>query len=463
MAGGIFMSEKINDIYNNISTLLNERKFNTLRDIIIEMNEVDIAELIDEATPEQEVIIFRLLPKQLAAEAFAYMDSDTKTRLVEVLADKELRLVMQELFVDDVAAMLEEMPASVVKKMLKATSPEDRREINQILQYPEDSAGSVLTTECIRLRATVTVKEAFEYIRKYGPDKETIYTCYVTDDNRHLQGVLTVKDLLLAKYEDIVGDLMETNVISAHTTDDREEVVKIFTKYDFTALPVVDSENRLVGIITVDDIVDVIEQETTEDIEKMAAIVPGDKPYLKTGIFETVKMRIPWLVLLMFLATFTGMIITSFENALAGSIALTAFIPMIMNTGGNSGSQSSVAIIRSLALGDIEFKDIGKIILKESGVSLICGILLAAANFIKILLIDNMLLGSDISTAVAFVVCVTLLLTVVAAKIIGCTLPLFAKLARLDPAVMASPFITTIVDAISLFVYFQIASVILGV
>lgn len=461
MAGGIFMSEKINDIYNNISTLLNERKFNTLRDIIIEMNEVDIAELIDEATPEQEVIIFRLLPKQLAAEAFAYMDSDTKTRLVEVLADKELRLVMQELFVDDVAAMLEEMPASVVKKMLKATSPEDRREINQILQYPEDSAGSVLTTECIRLRATVTVKEAFEYIRKYGPDKETIYTCYVTDDNRHLQGVLTVKDLLLAKYEDIVGDLMETNVISAHTTDDREEVVKIFTKYDFTALPVVDSENRLVGIITVDDIVDVIEQETTEDIEKMAAIVPGDKPYLKTGIFETVKMRIPWLVLLMFLATFTGMIITSFENALAGSIALTAFIPMIMNTGGNSGSQSSVAIIRSLALGDIEFKDIGKIILKESGVSLICGILLAAANFIKILLIDNMLLGSDISTAVAFVVCVTLLLTVVAAKIIGCTLPLFAKLARLDPAVMASPFITTIVDAISLFVYFQIASVIL--
>jgi magnesium transporter len=457
------MSEKTEIIYQDICHLLEHRKFNTLRDLIVEMNEVDIAEIIDEATPEQAVIIFRLLPKQLAAEAFAYMDSDTRTRLVEVLADRELRLVMQELFVDDVAAMLEEMPACVVKKMLKATSPEDRREINQILQYPEDSAGSVLTTECVMLRATLTVADAFDYIRKFGPDKETIYTCYVTDNNRYLQGVLTVRDLLHAKSDDIIGDLMETNVISAYTTDDQEEVAKIFSKYDFTALPVVDLEKRLVGIITVDDIVDVIEQEATEDIEKMAAIVPGDKPYLKTGIFETVKMRIPWLVLLMFLATFTGMIITSFENALAGSIALTAFIPMIMNTGGNSGSQSSVAIIRSLALDDVEFKDIGRIILKESGVSLVCGILLAIANFVKILLIDNLLLMSGISTEVAIIVCLTLLVTVVAAKIIGCTLPLLAKLCRLDPTVMASPFITTIVDAISLFVYFQIASIILGI
>ena len=457
------MSDEAKVLYNEICELLEQRKFNTLRDIITEMNEVDIAELIDEATPEQSVIIFRLLPKQLAAEAFAYMDSDTRERLVVVLADRELRLVMQELFVDDVASMLEEMPASVVKKMLKATSPEDRREINRILQYPEESAGSVLTTECVRLKATMTVAEAFEYIRAYGPDKETIYTCYVTDDNRYLQGVLTVKDLLLANSTDIIGELMETNVISAHTTDDQEEVAKTFTKYDFSALPVVDKENRLVGIITVDDIVDVIEQEVTEDIEKMAAMLPGDKPYLKSGVFETVKSRIPWLVLLMFLATFTGMIITSFENALAGSIALTAFIPMIMNTGGNSGSQSSVAIIRSLALDDVSFKDTGKIIFKETRVSLICGFILAIANFIKILAVDNLLLKNNVSTEVALVVCLTLLVTVVAAKIIGCTLPLLAKLCRLDPAVMASPFITTIVDAISLFVYFQIASAVMGI
>lgn len=457
------MSDETKVLYEEICELLENRKFNTLRSLITEMNEVDIAELIDEATPEQAVIIFRLLPKQLAAESFAYMDSNTRERLVEVLADRELRLVMQELFVDDVADMLEEMPASVVKKMLRATSPEDRREINQILQYPEDSAGSALTTECVMLKAGATVTEAFDYIRKYGPDKETIYTCYVTDNDRHLQGVLTVKDLLLAKSDDIVGDLMETNVISAVTTDDQEEVAKTFTKYDLTSLPVVDHENRLVGIITVDDVVDIIEQETTEDIEKMAAIVPGDKPYLKTGVFETVKNRIPWLVLLMFLATFTGMIITSFENALAGSIALTAFIPMIMNTGGNSGSQSSVAIIRSLALDDIVFKDIGKIIFKEARVSVICGVILAVANYVKIMLVDNLLLGSGVPSEVALVVCLTLLLTVVAAKIIGCTLPLLAKLCRLDPAVMASPFITTIVDAISLFVYFTIASAMLGI
>ena len=457
------MSDETKVLYEEICELLENRKFNTLRSIITEMNEVDIAALIDEATPEQAVIIFRLLPKQLAAESFAYMDSDTRERLVEVLADRELRLVMQELFVDDVANMLEEMPASVVKKMLRATSPEDRREINQILQYPEDSAGSVLTTECVMLKAGETVKDAFDYIRRYGPDKETIYTCYVTDNDRHLQGVLTVKDLLLANSDDMVGDLMETNVISAVTTDDQEEVAKTFTKYDFTSLPVVDHENRLVGIITVDDVVDIIEQETTEDIEKMAAIVPGDKPYLKTGVFETVKNRIPWLVLLMFLATFTGMIITSFENALAGSIALTAFIPMIMNTGGNSGSQSSVAIIRSLALDDIVFKDIGKIIFKEARVSVICGVILAVANYVKIMLVDNLLLGSGVPSEVALVVCLTLLLTVVAAKIIGCTLPLLAKLCRLDPAVMASPFITTIVDAISLFVYFTIASAMLGI
>lgn len=456
------MAEELSTKFEQIISLLSERKFNKLRSILTEMNEVDIAEVIDEASPEQAVLIFRLLPKVQAAEVFSYMDSDTRERLVTVLNDRELRLVMKDLFVDDVADMLEEMPANVVKKMLRAASPEDRQDINRILQYPEDSAGSALTTEFVDLKASMTVSKAFDYIRSYGPDKETIYTCYVTDNDRHLEGVVTVKELLLAKADDIVGDLMETNVISAVTTDDQEEVAATFAKYDFIALPVVDKENRLVGIITVDDVVDIMREETTEDIEKMAAIVPGDKEYLKTGVFETFKKRIPWLLLLMISATFTGMIITSFEKALAGSIVLTAFIPMLMDTGGNSGSQSSVTIIRSLALGDISFSDVWRVIFKELRVAIICGIVLSTANFAKILLIDNLLLGSNISLSVAAVVCITLLVTVVVAKIIGCTLPLVAKKIGFDPAVMASPFITTLVDAISLVFYFQIASSILG-
>lgn len=451
-----------NEVFENIIELIEAKKFNKVRSIITEMNEVDIAELIDEATPEKAIVIFRLLPKELAAEAFAYMDSETCERLIGVFTDRELRMVMSELFVDDVADILDEMPANVVKRILQAVSPEDRKDINLILQYPEESAGSVLTTEFVGLKANMTVAKAFDYIRAYGPDKETIYTCYVTDGNRRLEGVITVKELLLAKSEDIVGDLMETNVISAVTTTDQEEIANTFAKYDLIALPVVDLENRLVGIITVDDVVDIMQEEATEDIEKMAAILPGDKPYLKTGVFETVKNRIPWLVLLMFLATFTGMIITSFENALAGSIVLTAFIPMIMNTGGNSGSQSSVAVIRSLALGDVSFSDIGRIIFKETRVAFICGVILAVANFVKILLIDNLLLGSGISFMVALVICLTLLVTVVFAKIIGSALPLIAKKIGFDPAVMASPFITTLVDAISLLVYFEIATLLLG-
>ena len=455
------MAEELMQAFEQITELLEPRKFNKVRALITEMNEVDIAELIDEATPEQAVLIFRLLPKKLAAEAFAYMDTDTKERLVTVLTDKELRFMMKELFVDDVADMLEEMPANVVKRMLRVVSPEDRQDINRILQYPEDSAGSVLTTEFVDLKASMTVTQAFNYIRSFGPDKETIYTCYVTDNDRHLEGVVSVKELLLAKSDDKVGDLMETNVISAITTDDQEEVAATFAKYDFIALPVVDLENRLVGIITVDDVVDIMRQETTEDIEKMAAIVPGDKPYLKTGVFETFKKRIPWLLLLMISATFTGMIITSFENALAGSIVLTAFIPMLMDTGGNSGSQASVTVIRSLALGDVSFSDIFRIIFKEARVSLCCGVVLAAANFVKIMLVDNLLLHSGIGVTVALVVCLTLLITVFFAKIIGCTLPLLAKRLGFDPAVMASPFITTLVDAISLFVYFEIATLLL--
>lgn len=457
------MPNELKSVFDQIATLLEEKKFNKVRTVITEMNEVDIAELIDAATPEQAVLIFRLLPKELAAEAFAYMDSATQKRLVSVITDKELRAVMQELFVDDVADILDEMPANVVKRMLKVVSADDRKDINRILQYPEDSAGSVLTTEFVDLKANMTVAQAFNYIRSYGPDKETIYTCYVTDSNRRLEGVLTVKELLLAKSDDIVGNLMETNVISATTTTDQEEVADLFAKYDLIALPVVDKENRLVGIITVDDIVDIMREETTEDIEKMAAILPGDKPYFKTGIFETVKNRIPWLLLLMISATFTGIIITSFEKALAGSIALTAFIPMLMDTGGNSGSQSSVTVIRSLALGDIKFKDIGRVLMKELRVAFLCGIALAVCNFAKIFLVDNLLLKNNISVGVALVVCLTLFITVIIAKLIGCTLPLLAKRLNFDPAVMASPFITTIVDAVSLLVYFQIASVLLGV
>lgn len=456
------MAEELMTVFEEIIALLEGRKFNTLREKLTEMNEVDIADAIDEANPEQAIIIFRLLPKKQAAEVFAYMDSDTRERLVAVLNDRELRLVMKDLFLDDVADILEEMPANVVKRMLRAAPPEDRQDINRILQYPEDSAGSALTTEFVDLKANMTVAKAFNYIRSYGPDKETIYTCYVTDRDRHLEGVVTVKELLLAKSDDIVGDLMETNVISAVTTDDQEDVAATFAKYDFIALPVVDLENRLVGIITVDDIVDILQEETTEDIEKMAAIVPGDKPYLKTGVFETVRQRIYWLLLLMISATFTGMIITSFEKALAGSIILTAFIPMLMNSGGNSGSQSSVTIIRSLALGDITFSDIWRIVFKEVRVGFVCGLILSFANFLKMLCIDNFLFGSEISIEIALVVSLTLLATTMIAKLIGCALPLLAKKLGFDPAVMASPFITTLVDAISLIFYFWIASIMLG-
>ncbi len=456
------MAEEQKIVFEEVLSLLEDKKFNKLRNLFAKMNEVDLADIIDEATPEQAIIIFRLLPKNLAADVFSYMDSDTQERLVTVLNDRELRLVMKDLFVDDVADILEEMPANVVKRMLRAAPPEDRKDINRILQYPDDSAGSALTTEFVDLKASMTVAEAFDYIRSFGPDKETIYTCYVTDKNRRLEGVLTVKELLLAKADDIVGDLMETNVISVVTTEDQEEVAAIFARYDLIALPVVDLENRLVGIITVDDVVDIMQEETTEDMEKMAAMSPGDKPYLKTGVFETFKNRIPWLLLLMITATFTGMIITSFEDALAGSIVLTAFIPMLMNTGGNSGSQASVTIIRSLAVGDIDFSDTWRIIFKELRVSLMCGIILAAANFLKIILIDNLLLSTGVGLMVNLVVCLTLLITVVAAKLIGCTLPLAAKKLGFDPVVMASPFITTLVDAISLIFYFQIASMVLG-
>ena len=444
-----------------LEELLESRQFNRVRDMLAEMNAVDIAALLEDRSDEQTLLLFRLLPKTPAAEVFAYMEHDTQERLIGVLTDRELASVMDELNMDDAADLVEEMPANVVKRVLRMTDPADRRIINQLLLYPEDSAGSVLTTEFVDLKATMTVDEALDYIRRFGPDKETIYTCYVTDADRHLEGVLTVKELLLSSGDCRVGDLMETNVISVTTTEDQEQVAALFAKYDLIALPVVDSEGRLVGIITVDDVVDIMRKETTEDIEKMAAILPTDRPYLKTGVFETYRKRIPWILLLMVSATFTGMIITRFETALSSVVALAAFMPMLMDTGGNSGSQASVSIIRSLALGEVEFRDVLRVIWKELRVSIVCGTTLAAANFAKIMLFDNLALKSGISMTVALVVCLTILITVIIAKLVGCTLPLFAKKCGFDPAVMASPFITTIVDAVSLVVYFQMATLLL--
>ena len=444
-----------------LEELLESRQFNRVRDMLADMNAVDIAALLEDRSNEQTLLLFRLLPKTLAAEAFAYMEHDTQERLIGVLTDRELASVMDELNMDDAADLVDEMPANVVKRVLRMTDPADRRIINQLLLYPEDSAGSVLTTEFVDLKASMTVDEALDYIRRFGPDKETIYTCYVTDADRYLEGVLTVKELLLNSGDRRVGDLMETNVISVTTTEDQEQVAALFAKYDLIALPVVDSEGRLVGIITVDDVVDIMRKETTEDIEKMAAILPTDRPYLKTGVFETYRKRIPWLLLLMVSATFTGMIITRFETALSSVVALAAFMPMLMDTGGNSGSQASVSIIRSLALGEVEFRDVLRVVWKELRVSVVCGTTLAAANFAKIMLFDNLVLKSGISMSVALVVCFTILFTVIIAKLVGCTLPLFAKKCGFDPAGMARPVITTIVDAVSLVVYFQMATLLL--
>ena len=456
------MELDIMEIKEQLTTLLEGRRYNDVRQMLSDMNVVDIAALLEEMTDEQVPVLYRLLPKEPAAEVFSYMESDTQESLLRSFTDRELAAVLDRLYLDDVVVMLEEMPANVVKRLLRLVSPEDRRSLNQILQYPEESAGSVLTTEFVDLKATMTVAEAFDNIRRTGPDKETIYTRYVTDANRRLEGVITVKELLLARADQQVGELMETHVISAVTTDDQESVARLFVKYDFTALPVVDKENRLVGIITVDDVVDILQQETTEDMEILAAITPTDKSYLKTGVWATFCKRIPWLLLLMVSATFTGWIITSFEKALAASVMLTAFIPMLMDTGGNSGSQASVTITRSLALGDIAFRDTLRVIWKEIRVAVLCGVVLAVANFLKILLIDRLLMGSPVTLLEAAVVCITLVITVLCAKLVGCTLPLLAQKIGFDPAVMAGPFITTIVDAISLLVYFRVATGVLS-
>ena len=447
------MQEKLEIILE----LLEQREFPKLGALLKEMNPADVAELFEELPREKMALVFRLLPKELAADSFAYMEPDEQTVLVQAFSDKELHDVVNELYVDDAVDMIEEMPASLVKRILRHTDDETRRLINQILNYPKDSAGSIMTMEYVDLKRNMTGEQAFDRIRAIGVEKETVYTCYVTDSRRKLKGIVTVKDLLLAPKTEAIRDIMETNIIYVSTQTDKEEVAGLFGKYDFLAVPVVDNEERLVGIVTVDDAIDVIQEEATEDIEMMAAITPTDRPYMKTGVFATWKKRIPWLLLLMISATFTGSIITSFEDALAASVVLTGFIPMLMDTGGNAGGQASVSIIRGLSLGEIEFRDVGRIIWKEGRVALLCGLTLAAANFVKLLLLDR------VSMAVAAVVCSTLVLTVLVAKVVGCTLPILAKRIGFDPAVMASPFITTIVDALSLLIYFQIACAVLHI
>ena len=448
-----------------IVQLLTARNFTVLKPLISSMNAIDLAEVFSEIENEADVpVLFRIMPKDLAAETFVEMDSDLKEKLIHKLNDRELRAVMDELFLDDTVDIIEEMPASVVKRVLAQSDSETRAYINEILKYPKDCAGSIMTIEFVALKPTMTVDEAFERIRKTAIDKETIYTCYVTDDKKKLLGLVTAKTLLLADPETKIGDIMEENVIFSYTTDDREEVANKISDYGFLAIPVVDHETRLVGIVTVDDAMDVLEEETTEDIAKMAATAPTNKPYLKTGVFEIWKSRIPWLLVLMIGATFTGLILNTYEARLnAISSVLFACVPMMMDTGGNSGSQASVTVIRSLALGELRTRDIGKVVWKEIRAALLLGVTLAVACFAKLLLIDNLLFGFKGYTPIrCLVVSAALCATVLIAKIVGCSLPLLAKKCKLDPAVVASPFITTIVDALSLILYCSLSVALLA-
>ncbi|MDY3772257.1 MAG: magnesium transporter [Candidatus Faecousia sp.] len=458
------MAERFELVEKALLKMLSEKKYASLRDILVTMNPIDVAGLFDDLEEKQIPVMFRLLPKEQAAETFVEMEPDAQQLLIQGFSDNELREVLDELYVDDAADLVEEMPANVVRRILAQADPEMRQSINQILRYPENSAGALMTMEYVSLRPEMTVEEAILRIRRQGVDKETIYTCYVLDRDRTLLGIVTVKDLLLAESDDTeIREIMTEAVISVNTQDDQEEVAKMFSKYNFLALPVVDTESRMVGIVTFDDAMDVMEEEATEDMEIMAAMTPSEKSYLKSTPFDLYKHRIPWLMLLMVSATFTGMIISSFESALALLPALTAFIPMLMDTGGNCGSQSSVTIIRSLSLDELEFSDLLTVLWKEVRTALLCGLTLAALCFGKVLLVDRLLMGNtSISLSVDLVICLALGVTVVIAKIVGCSLPLLAKKLGFDPAVMASPFITTIVDALSLLVYFLFAKTILG-
>ena len=458
------MAEHNVTVETTLQALLSEKKYATIRDILITMNPADIAAVFTGLNPEQLPLLFRLLPKELAAESFVEMEPEEQETLIRGISDSELKQVMDELYVDDAVDIVEEMPANVVQRILAQSDPQMRKEINEILQYPENSAGSVMTTEYVSLNPNMTVGDAILRIRRTGVDKETIYTCYVLK-NRLLIGMVTVKDLLLAPSDmQTIDSIMDTggNLITVTTHTDQEEVARMMSKYNLLAIPVVDGDNRMVGIVTFDDAMDVMEDETTEDMEIMAGMTPSDKTYLRSSPWDLFRHRIPWLALLMVSATFTGLIITSFEEALAAQVALTAFIPMLMDTGGNSGSQSSVTIIRALSLNELEFSDLPKVVWKEIRTAVLCGIALAVLCFGKIMLVDRLLLGNgEITVLVAAVVCLTMAVTILCAKIVGCSLPMLAKKLGFDPAVMASPFITTIVDALSLLVYFGIAKALL--
>jgi magnesium transporter len=440
----------------NFKDLLVHRKYTDIKNIYEDMNEFDIAELIQELSDDQLMKAFRLLPKNIATDVFVNMDDDVQKKVINALTKNEATSIIEEMYSDDAADLFDEMPAVMVSKLLANVSKETRTTINKLLRYPDNSAGSLMATEYIHLKKGLTIKQSIQRIRKQKDDFVTYDNCYVTDNERHLLGIVSIKDLLVNDPDELVDDVMSECSHMIPTLMDQEDVADMFQDYDYSSMPVVDSEGRLVGIITIDDIIDVIEEEATEDIEKMAAITPTDKSYMNTGVFETFYKRIPWLLLLMISATFTGGIITHFESALASYVVLTAFIPMLMDTGGNAGSQASVSVIRSLSLNEIDYKDTFKVIWKELRVSLLCGIVLAIANFIKLLLVDR------IEMVVAFVVCSTLVITVCVAKLIGSSLPILAKRLGFDPAVMASPFITTIVDACSLLIYFKIATILLG-
>ena len=447
------------DQYNldELFQFVEEHKYRLLRSRLAEMNEADIAEFMEELDRNQGMLIFRMLPKDQAADVFAFLEPDVQEHIINSINDAEVSKIVEDLFVDDAVDMLEELPATVVKRVMRAATPETRKLINQFLQYPENSAGSIMTAEYIGLKKYMNVEQAFAYIRAHGVDKETIYTCFVTDGQRRLEGVVTIKDLLMNPYETKIQDIMDENIIKTVTTEDQEEVVELFNKYDLICLPVVDHEDRLVGIVTVDDIVDVMEEEATEDIEKMAAMLPSDKPYLKTGIFELAKNRIVWLTVLMLSSMITGSILTYYEAAFAALPLLVSFVPMLTGTGGNAGSQSSTTIIRAMTMGDVKPMDILKVIWKEIRVAVVVGIILAGLNFVRLML------QYPGETLVCVTVVVSLMLTIILAKTIGCTLPILAQLLHLDPAIMAAPLISTIVDACSLIVYFQIACHLLSI
>lgn len=455
----------VEEIVEEISNLYASKKYSDIKEILKEFNPADVASIFDEFADEQRILFFRLLPKEEAAETFVELDYDTQEALIRAFSDTELREVIDELYLDDTVDIIEEMPATIVKRILKNTDSQTRASINTLLKYPEDSAGSIMTPEFVDLKKDNTVEDAFKRIRRTGVDKETIYTCYVTDQSRHLIGVTTVKELLLHEYDDTIEEFMETKTICVNTHDDKEVAVQLFDKYNFLALPVVDMENRLVGIITVDDAMDVLQEENTEDIHKMNAVsFTSEKPYLKISVFETWKSRILWLLFLMISATFTSMILNAFEDKLSALIILTSFIPMLTGTGGNAGGQASAVIIRSLSLNEIDFRDVFRVLWKEFRVGLACGVTLAAVNFVKIWLIDRSLLGHDsITFEVDLVISLTLVIETVFAKMVGCVFPILAKKLKLDPAVISSPFITTVIDALSLLIYFSLATAILGI